>query len=367
MSGIARLLIAVSGTGGHIYPGIALAEELRARRPQLEVLFAVARGKPGGDWVRNADFELRTVPIRGFARRPGLSWLAFPFALIAGVATAVGLLASWRPNLVVGTGGYVAGPFAVSAAVLGIPVILLEQNTTPGVTTRLGSILAREVHLADAESRARLWRKGRARVSGNPVRRSIEHGNGATFRRSFDVPDGVPLVVVVGGSQGARALTDAAIDAARRLGARSPIRMVVQAGAKGAADARAEVERSPAPVIVKGFLDDMGGAYAAADLVVARAGAMTLAELAASGVPSILVPYPWAAEDHQTTNALKFAERGAARVIPQAQLTAERLADTIRTLLDDRVELARMGEAARKGEEAGARERIASACERFLG
>jgi UDP-N-acetylglucosamine--N-acetylmuramyl-(pentapeptide) pyrophosphoryl-undecaprenol N-acetylglucosamine transferase len=365
--GVARLLIAVSGTGGHIYPGIALAEELRARRPRLEILFAVARGKPGADWVRRAGFELRTVPVRGFSRRPGLSWLAFPFALIAGIASSVGLLASWRPDLVVGTGGYVAGPFVVGAAVLGIPVVLLEQNAIPGVTTRVGSLLAQQVHLADPGSRARLWRKSRAEVSGNPVRRAVEHGDGATFRRARSVPADASLVVVVGGSQGARALTDAAIDASRRLGGGGAVRMIVQTGAKGIEPARAEVAKSPAPVELTPFLDDMGGAYAAADLVVARAGAMTLAELAASGVPSILVPYPWATEDHQMKNAQRFAAEGAARVIPQAELSGERLAGTIRELLGDRAELARMSEAARKGEEAGARERIASACERFLG
>jgi UDP-N-acetylglucosamine--N-acetylmuramyl-(pentapeptide) pyrophosphoryl-undecaprenol N-acetylglucosamine transferase len=199
------------------------------------------------------------------------------------------------------------------------------------------------------------------------VRRSIEEGDGAAFRRAFDVPDGAPLVVVVGGSQGARALTAAAIAAAREFG-ETPIRMVIQAGARGIDEARAAAAAAPLPPVrLTPFLEDMGGAYAAADLVVARAGAMTLAELAASGGPSVLVPYPFAAEDHQAKNARRFAAQGAARVIPQAELTGERLAAAIRELLEDPAELTRMGAAARKGEEAGARERIAVACEGFLG
>ncbi len=362
-----RVLVAVSGTGGHVYPGIALAEELRARRPADRIVFAVAAGKPGADWVQGAGFEVRAVPVRGFSRRPGLSWITFPFALLAGLAATAALLLSFRPHLVVGTGGYVAGPFVVWAWALGIPVVLLEQNAIPGVTTRLGSLLARQVHLAVPESRSRLLRKGRAVTSGNPVRRAVEEGDGAGFRRAFGVPDGAPLVVVVGGSQGAKALTEAAVAAARAL-ASEPIRFVVQTGRKGLAAARALAGPAPPPhVEFAEFLDDMGGAYAAADLVVARAGAMTLAELAASGVPSVLVPYPWAAEDHQTTNARRFAANGAARVVPQRELTGERLAEEIRALLADRAGLARMAEAARGGEEAGARQRIADACERFLG
>lgn len=361
------MLVAVSGTGGHVYPGIALAEELRARRPADRIVFAVAAGKPGADWIARSGFEVRGVPVRGFSRRPGLSWIAFPFALLAGLAATAALLLSFRPHLVVGTGGYVAGPFVVWAWALGIPVVLLEQNAVPGVTTRLGSLLARQVHLAVPESRGRLLRKGRAVVSGNPVRRAVEEGDGTAFRRAFGVPADAPLVVVVGGSQGAKALTEAALVAARALAA-GPVRLVVQTGRRGLADARALAAADPPPnLVLTEFVDDMGGAYAAADLVVARAGAMTLAELAASGVPSVLVPYPWAAEDHQTTNARRFAANGAAVVMPQDGLTGERLADVIRGLLADRAGLARMAEAARRGEEAGARQRIAAACEGFLG
>jgi UDP-N-acetylglucosamine--N-acetylmuramyl-(pentapeptide) pyrophosphoryl-undecaprenol N-acetylglucosamine transferase len=174
-------------------------------------------------------------------------------------------------------------------------------------------------------------------------------------------------VVVIGGSQGARALTEAAIAAAATLGETSPVRMVVQTGERGLEEARTRAAGAPSWIALTAFLDDVGGAYAAADLVVARAGAMTLAELAASGVPSVLVPYPWAAEDHQTKNARRFATSGAAVVVEQRELTGERLASIVRKLLADPVELARMKEATRRVDEAGARERIAAACERWEG
>jgi UDP-N-acetylglucosamine--N-acetylmuramyl-(pentapeptide) pyrophosphoryl-undecaprenol N-acetylglucosamine transferase len=365
---MAKVLIAVSGTGGHVYPGVALAEELRHRHPEWLVLFAAARGKPGRSWIEAAGFPVAEVSSRGFARRPSWSWVAFPFALLKGALDSLALLRRERPDLVVGTGGYVSGPFVAFAALLGIPSILLEQNAWPGVATRIGSLVARQVHVADPESVRRLWRRGNARVSGNPVRRSVEEGEGARFRRELGIPEGKPLVLVIGGSQGAKALTEAAIGAARHLGADAPVRLVVQAGARGIEAAR-EAARDVAPGVlwVVPFVEAMGDAYAAADLVVARSGAMTLAELAAAGVPSVLVPYPFAAGDHQTSNAARFAAAGASEVIAQPALRADGLAARIADLTGDRERLASMADGARSVDVAGARARIADACEAALG
>jgi len=364
---VRKVLIAVSGTGGHVYPGIALAEELRSRHADLRVLFATARGKPASAWIRRSGFEVREVRLAGFARRPGLSWLTFPFTLVAGCAGALALLLSEGPDLVVGTGGYVSGPFVAFAAALGIPTLVLEQNARPGVATRLGSLVAREVHLADGAARESLPRRGRSVVSGNPVRRSVETGDAAAFRASQGVVDGVPLVLVVGGSQGAQALTEAAIAAAREMGEDAGVAMLVQAGERAAAQASELAAGGPSWLKVVPFLNDMGGAYAAAALVVARAGAMTLAELSAAGVPAVLVPYPFAAADHQTDNARRHAARGAAVVVPQSELTGGRLAGLVRELTGDADRLGEMEEAARRGESAGARERIADSCDKWLG
>ncbi len=363
------ILLAVSGTGGHVYPGIALAEELRARHPGLNAVFAAARGKPGIDWIEAAGFPVRTVPLRGFSRRPSLSWLTFPFALIAGTLGALGLLLREKPRLVVGTGGYVSGPFVAFAWLLRIPTVVLEQNAIPGVATKLGSLVAREVHVADPASVDRLPRRGRARVSGNPVRLSVERGDADRLRASVGLPDdGVPLVLVLGGSQGARAVTEAAVDAAGRLadGGAPPVRFLIQAGARGIEAARERARGREDRVTVVPFLDRVGDAYAAADLVVARAGAMTLAELGAAGVPSVLVPYPFAAEDHQTLNARRYAADGAAVVVPQSELTPAGLAELVTGIVADASRRRAMSEAAKRTEGAGARERIADACEAYL-
>jgi UDP-N-acetylglucosamine--N-acetylmuramyl-(pentapeptide) pyrophosphoryl-undecaprenol N-acetylglucosamine transferase len=364
-----KVLIAVSGTGGHVYPGIALAEELRARHPDLGIRFAAARGKPGIDWIRAAGFEVGTVPLRGFARRPGVSWLVFPFALVRGTLASLAMILREKPALVVGTGGYVSGPFVAFAALLRIPTLVLEQNAIPGVATKLGALFAREVHVADPGSVARLPGRGRARarVSGNPVRLSVEKGDGARFRRELGLTDEArPIVLVLGGSQGAQAVTEAALDAARLLPSPSPLRVVVQAGARGIEAARERAAGCEDRVTVVPFLDSIGDGYAAADLVVARAGAMTLAELGAAGVPSVLVPYPYAAEDHQTLNARRYAAGGAAVVVDQSRLTPAGLAELVQEIVADPERRRTMSEAARRTEGAGARERIAKACEAYL-
>ncbi len=362
-----KVLIAVSGTGGHIYPGIAVAEELRSRHPDLSILFAAARGKPGADWIRAAGFEVRDVPLRGIARRPSLSWLAFPFWLVAGCAAVVSLLAAEAPALVVGTGGYVSGPFVAFASLLRIPTMVLEQNSIPGVATRLGSLVATQTHLAFPESRAALLRKGRAVVSGNPVRRSVAAGDGAAFRRAHGIDASRPLVLVLGGSQGARAVTGMAIDAAKLLGENAAIAMFVQTGSRGFEEARARAAGAPRWLALAPFVEEMGGAYAAAALVVGRSGATTLAELAEAGLPSILVPYPFAAKDHQTTNARRLEAAGAAVVVAEGELTAAGLAARITALVEDAALRESMAAAVRRAGSSGARERVALACEKLLG
>ncbi len=362
-----KILIAVSGTGGHVYPGIAVAEELRARHPDLSILFATAKGKPGAEWIERAGFRVHPVPIRGVARRPSLTWLALPFWIAAGCVATLSLLLAESPSLVVGTGGYVSGPVVAFASLLRIPTMVLEQNAIPGVATWLGSLVAREVHVSFPETRERLPRRGRVVVSGNPVRRSVERGDAGAFRRALQLPERGELVLVMGGSQGARAVTAAAIDAAKEIGARATFAMLVQAGARGIDEGRRRAEKAPDWLRVVDYVDDVGGAYAACALFVGRAGATTLAELAACGVPSILVPFPYAAEDHQTTNARRLEASGAARVIPERELDPRVLANAIEELMSDGESRARMKDAVRRAGFGGARERVAAACETLLG
>jgi len=335
-----RIVIAAGGTGGHLFPGIAVAEALRARGV-TDVLF-VSAGK--GNWreaLDGAGMRWRSLPVRGFGRRPSLAHLAFPFRLIAGLALSFSLLLAFRPAAVVGTGGYVSGPVVAMAWLLGLPVLLLEQNSLPGVATRIASRFAREIHLAYPGSEARLpaGARPRARVTGNPIRAGVLSASRADARSALGLRDDLPTLFLLGGSQGARALNRAlydalALSAAKRPGWASRVQVIAQTGASDDHD-WSRVEPGAARLVARSFFHDVGVPYAAADLLVCRAGATTLAEVTALGKPAILVPFPFAAADHQTHNAAEMAGAGAAIAIPESEFTAARLASEVTALFDD--------------------------------
>ena len=217
-----RIMIAAGGTGGHLFPGIAVAEALRARG--LTELLFVSAGK--GNWreaLDKAGFPWRSLPVRGFGRRPSLAHLAFPFRLAAGIALSLSLIASFRPAAVVGTGGYVSGPVVAAAWLLGVPVLLLEQNAFPGVATRIASQFAREIHLAYPGSESFLppGARAKARITGNPIRGGVLRADRAAARAALGLAGDIPTLFLLGGSQGAVALNRALSRGAGPLGARA--------------------------------------------------------------------------------------------------------------------------------------------------
>jgi len=342
-----RILIAGGGTGGHLFPGIAVAEALRARGV-TDLLF-VSAGR--GNWreaIERAGFAWRSLPVRGFGRRPGLAHLAFPFRLAASLVVAGALLASFRPGAVVGTGGYVSGPVVAMAWLFGVPVLLLEQNAIPGATTRIAARFAREIHIAYEGSDARLPRRARARarLSGNPIRASVLGFDAAAARDRLGLARDLPVIFFVGGSQGAAAINRALFGAltetpvAEAPVAEAPsgwaqgLQIIVQTGAKDATDwsaARGGVAR----LVAQPFFHEVGEAYAAADLVVCRAGATTLAEITALGKAAILIPYPYATADHQARNADRMVRAGAAVTVPESELSPARLAREAAEIVND--------------------------------
>ncbi|MDP6529512.1 MAG: UDP-N-acetylglucosamine--N-acetylmuramyl-(pentapeptide) pyrophosphoryl-undecaprenol N-acetylglucosamine transferase [Gemmatimonadota bacterium] len=360
------VLIAASGTGGHIYPGIALAEELTAKQQGVSVRFAVASGKPGAEWIRQAGFEPDFVRMRGLARRPGWSWLTLPYYLVAGFLDTWRLLRRVRPKVVVGTGGYVSGPFVFLAWVMRIPALVLEQNRLPGVATRISSLFATEVHVSDAVAMTRLPRRSRARVTGTPVRRSVEEGDGERFLTELGLSANGRVVLVLGGSQGARAVAHAAFGVARDGKTCEGVSWIIQTGDRGFGLDSTAAEPLPESVRTVPFIEAIGDAYAAADLVVARAGATTLAELSAAGVPAVLVPFPFAAGGHQMENAREREAAGAARVLPEEDLTTESLGRLVERLLRDAPTREAMSRACRAESRSSARSVLALACQRFL-
>jgi UDP-N-acetylglucosamine--N-acetylmuramyl-(pentapeptide) pyrophosphoryl-undecaprenol N-acetylglucosamine transferase len=360
-----KVLIAGGGTGGHVYPGIAVAEEMRRLRRGSEVVFVGGRRGLEATAVPEAGFRVRFIATRGFPRR---AWWRWPMALIT---NAVGLLqALWivmteRPDVVLGTGGYVSGPVALAAWVLRRPLLLQEQNSIPGLANRWLARIADEVHLSFVEARSYFARKDNLKVSGNPIRAHILSGDRAVAMEEFGLTPGKPTVFVFGGSRGAHRINEAALDAMRRLKGRVEVQFILQTGREDFAAAKQAVETEQLPARVRPFVNRIHMAYASADLVVCRSGAMTLAEIAACGTPAILIPYPHAAHDHQVVNAQNLVDRGAAALILDRDLTGERLANEIAHWLADRQGLKRMSANARTFARPDAAERIVRSLERW--
>lgn len=360
-----KVLIAGGGTGGHVYPGIAVAEELMRMRRGAEVVFVGGRRGLESTAVPEAGFRVRFILTRGFPRR---AWWRWPWALVAnaiGFLQALAVVLAERPDVVLGTGGYVSGPVALAAWMLGRPLLLQEQNSIPGLSNRWLARLADEVHLSFVEARGYFARKDNLKVSGNPIRAHILSGDRASALREFGLVAGRPTVFVFGGSRGAHRINEAAVDALRRLKGRVDLQFILQTGREDLAWAAEIVEREQLPAKVVPFLNRIHQAYAAADLVVCRSGAMTLAEIAACGTPAILVPYPHAAHDHQVVNASNLLDRGAAAMILDRELTGERLANEIAHWLSDRQALSRMSANARTFARPDAAERIVRSLERW--
>lgn len=319
-----RVVIAGGGTGGHLYPGVAVARELLRRQPDAVVTFAgTARGLESR-LVPQEGFELdviRSVGLKGrsiVAAARGLAMV--PVSL----ADAWSLLSRRRPHVVVGVGGYSSGPVVLIAALRRIPTMLLEQNAMPGLTNRLLARVVRAAALTYDDAGHYFGRRGF--VTGNPVR--------PEFCNS-PIPHG-RRVLVLGGSQGAHAINVAMVAAAAELCRRhAGLEIVHQTGPRDLDAVREGYRRAGVTASPESFLDRVAGQMTAADVVVCRAGATTLAELAAIGRPAVLVPFPAATDDHQTKNAQVLVDGGAAEMIAERALTPERLVDVVSALLAD--------------------------------
>ncbi|MCC6350626.1 MAG: undecaprenyldiphospho-muramoylpentapeptide beta-N-acetylglucosaminyltransferase [Candidatus Eisenbacteria bacterium] len=360
-----KVLIAGGGTGGHVFPGIAVAEELKHQRRNCEVVFVGTRGGLEAQAVPEAGFRIRYVVSAGFNRR---RWWEWPWAALVnlfGLLQALWVVLAESPQVVLGTGGYVSAPLSFAARLLGRPLVLQEQNSIPGLANRLLARIANEVHLSFLEARTWFARKDNLKVTGNPVRAHILSGDHETAMREFALTPGRLTVFVFGGSLGARRINEAAIEALRRLKGRLEVQFILQTGRPDYERVLAAVQAEGLPATVMPFIKNMHLAYAAADLVVCRSGAMTLAEIAVCGLPSVLVPYPFAAHNHQEVNAANLVDRGAAVCILDGELTGERLAKEIAHLLADRQALSRMSANARLFARPDAAERLARTLIRF--
>jgi UDP-N-acetylglucosamine--N-acetylmuramyl-(pentapeptide) pyrophosphoryl-undecaprenol N-acetylglucosamine transferase len=337
------IVVAGGGTGGHLYPGIAVARELLRRDPSARVSFAgTARG-----------LEARVVPKEGFdldlIRSAGLkgksiaSRLRGAALLPLGLVDATRIILRRRPDVVIGVGGYSSGPVVLLAALGGIPTMVLEQNAVPGLTNRLLARWVRAAAVTFDETLAHF--RGRGFVAGNPVRSEFF----AVGERRAGGPSGKSRILVLGGSQGARGINLAMVAAAPELARRRPdLDIVHQTGERDLAQVREAYARAGVAARSVAYLDAVADEMTAADLVIARAGATTLAELAAAGRPAVLVPFPAATDDHQRKNARAVVEAGGAVVIDETELSGSRLVGVVDELLGDGATVAAMSQAMRR-------------------
>ncbi len=333
-----RVLIAGGGTGGHVIPALAMARELQSRYSAAILFVGTARGMENR-LVPQAGFDLSLVKVGALKNVRWTTRLRTLWELPVAIAQARTILQEFRPDVVVGVGGYASGPAMAAALLARIPTLAFEPNYIPGFANRMVGrwVSAGAVHF---EPTRRFFRN--ARVVGVPVRPEF-------FAVSPDRDGKPPTLLVFGGSQGARAINQAVVQAisTRALSEIPGLRVLHQTGERDYNDIRAAYTRAGASAEVSAFIDNMPQAFERSDLLVCRSGASTVAEVAAAGKPAIFIPFPFAADDHQRRNAEAMAAADAAVLIPEPELTPEILAQAISSLLSDPDRLRRMGQSAR--------------------
>ena len=330
-----KVIIAGGGTGGHLFPGLALAEEFRKRDNSTEITFV---GTEQG-------IEARIIPREGypikFLRSEGIVGLSFlkkmKAALKLGLSMldAYGILKAVRPDIVIGVGGYASGAIVLLASLKSVPTMIHEQNSVPGLTNKILGKLVKRICVTYHESMMS-FPMGKTFLTGNPIRTRILKGERDAACRLFSLDKNMFTVFVFGGSSGARSINRVMVDALNYLsGLRDKIQFLHQTGEKDFENIREAYRKAGVKGTVAPFIYQMAEAYAAADVVVSRAGATTLAELTALGKPAILIPYPYAAGRHQEFNAMKLREMGAAYMVSESGMKADTLAQNIREIYEN--------------------------------
>lgn len=350
-----RVILAGGGTGGHVIPALAIANELRQRHA-AEILFVGTSRGIENRLVPAAGYELKLIEVGALNRVSLMTRIKTLLSLPLAIREARQFLREFKPDIVIGVGGYASGPVMLAATRGGYATMVFEPNVVPGFANR---VVAKRVDVAAVhmQETCRFFR--RCEVTGVPVR--------AEFFNIQPKQEGPPTLLLFGGSQGARALNRALTAAAPELLKLLPgLHIVHQTGKADFDQCRSEYDHAGVPAEVSPFIDKMADAFAGADLLICRSGASTVAEVAAAGKPAIFIPLPTAADDHQTRNAEAFASRNAGVLLEQEVLTATRLAQVVSTLLADRPRLLQMGTAARQLAHANAASRIAELAENVI-
>lgn len=331
-----KIAITAGGTGGHIYPGLALAEEIKRQDKQAEIFFVGSEEGLEKEIVPQNGYQIRLIKARALLRKISYQAISAPFVCLAGFFQALSLFRQNAPDVFISTGGYVSLPAVSAARALSIPIYILEQNVLPGFTNRLLARLAKQVFLSFAESKQYL----NGLVTGNPVRRAIIDADRMVARRRLGFGLEEKVIVIIGGSQGALRLNRTVLAALPLLDPKGTIKIVHVLGRRDYALAAGLDYPIYRPVA---YLDNVAETLAAADLVISRAGATAIAEYAVRGLPMFLIPFPYSAEGHQQINAALVEQKGAGLRINESDFTPEKL---ISILFSDSNQLRKMGTAA---------------------
>ncbi len=343
-----RIVVSGGGTGGHIYPALALIREINQDVDQAQFLYIGTENGLESKLVGRENIPFKSIYITGFKRKFSLDNFKTIYRFIKGVKDSKRMLKEFKPDAVIGTGGYVCGPVVYAAAKLGIPTIIHEQNSVPGLTNKFLSRYVDRIAVCFEEAK-QYFPTEKVVMTGNPRASEVVNQDGAKGKRSVGLNPNVPAVLIFGGSRGARPINEAVLKSLVQI-SEKPYQVLYVTGDVHYDEVKTEVEilGNPENVIIKPFIHNMPEVLAGIDLTVSRAGATTLAELTALGIPSILIPSPYVTNNHQEKNARALSDHGAAELVLESELNSAKLIEKIDSILMQPQKLMKMGVAAKR-------------------
>ncbi|OGU70572.1 MAG: undecaprenyldiphospho-muramoylpentapeptide beta-N-acetylglucosaminyltransferase [Ignavibacteria bacterium RBG_16_34_14] len=326
-----RFLFAGGGTGGHLFPAVAVAEKIRNKIPEAEILFVGSKSKIEGRVIPKLGFKFKSIWIKGFARRFSLENFLFPFKLAVSIMQSIFINMNFKPKVAIGSGGYSAGPAIFGSYLTGAKIVLLEQNSFPGVTTKMLEKYAKEIHISFEDSKKYFKDKSKLKLTGTPVREGLLNINREEAFKSFGLNASKKTLLVLGGSLGAASINEAIANSISFFEEKD-IQVIWQTGKNYYLKYR---HLSSEKIIVRDFIEEMNFAYSASNLIIARAGATTIAELLTLEIPAALVPSPNVAANHQYYNAKSLADQNAAILI-EDHLLKDKIKEVVLILFDEK-------------------------------
>ncbi|MBN1756418.1 undecaprenyldiphospho-muramoylpentapeptide beta-N-acetylglucosaminyltransferase [bacterium] len=330
-----KYILAGGGTGGHLVPAISLANEIRKQDREAHIIFICDKDRMGKELIEKKGFKANVIEVYPLFRSFKFKTLKSMLSMVIALFQSLSIIRNFQPDIVVGTGGYVSGPVILGAFLMGVPTAIQEQNSIPGLTSRALSLLAQRIYLGFPQAALKLHRKNRIEFTGNPIDHREPERDRKQILSDLDFDGDAFTLLVTGGSQGARSLNQALSGALTRGLLEENIQVIWQTGKLDYGTYRNISSKVRNRSVTRPFFDNMNDYFSIADLVVCRAGALTLSEIAAWGLPAILVPYPYATANHQYWNARYYSDKGHAILVEDSELTDEKLAYLINAIIND--------------------------------